>query len=187
MIELCTRDYPNVFYFVVIKTSVRAEMLELVKCWSPQRKKCIFFYVSHSHCGTTGDSVAGHGMARVIRVRRNTQYKTVTCQHLLFVTSWHLNKLFLPEIGSLAVLAPLSTTTIKDFHRVVWISKILKTENCWPQENCAMDCRPWHKNYRRWWVGRQAGAVAEVAITDAGLNSNKFWTGFYIYTLIFIF
>ena len=63
MIELCSRDYPNVFYFVVIKTSVRAEMLELVKCWSPQRKKCIFFYVSHSHCGTTGDSVAGHGTA----------------------------------------------------------------------------------------------------------------------------
>ena len=152
MIELCTRDYPNVFYFVVIKTSVRAEMLELVKCWSPQRKKCIFFYVSHSHCGTTGDSVAGHGMARVIRVRRNTQYKTVTCQHLLFVTSWHLNKLFLPEIGS---LAPLSTTTIKDFHRVVWISKILKTENCWPQENCDMDmpCRTFHKNCGRSLVG----------------------------------
>ena len=37
MIELCSRDYLNVFYFVVIKTSVRAEMLELVKCWSPQR------------------------------------------------------------------------------------------------------------------------------------------------------
>ena len=33
----------------------------------------------------------------------------------------------------------------------------------------------------------QAGAVTEVAITDAGLNSNKFWTGFYIYTLIFNF
>ena len=49
-----------------------------------------------------------------------------------------------------------------------------------------MPCCNWHKNYGRWWVGRQAGAVAEVAITDAGLNSNKFWTGFYIYTLIFI-
>ena len=98
MIELCSRDYPNVFYFVVIKTSVRAEMLELVKCWSPQRKKCIFFYVSHSHCGTTGDSVAGHG---VEQVRHNTQYETVTLEHLLLV-SWHCNKLFIqsPQVTS---------------------------------------------------------------------------------------